>query len=273
VPEALSAEVGIERTTMVQAALAVAGLAAAFEVRGERHLIFEDLNVHVNTGEVVGIVGSSGVGKSTLLRCLSGLLAPAAGTVSVGGELIRQPHPDIAVIFQDYSRSLLPWMKVIDNVAFPLRSKGIKHDERLELARAQLAEVGLSHVEDRYPWQLSGGMQQRVAIARALAYAPKILMMDEPFASLDAQTRFELEDLVLGLRQTHGMAVVVVTHDVDEAVYMSDRVIVLSGSPACVVDELIIELPAPRDQLATKAEPLFAEYRSQLLGRLMRAKG
>jgi NitT/TauT family transport system ATP-binding protein len=159
----------------------------------------------------------------------------------------------------------MPWMSVRKNVELPLRGKGISKDERRLRADEALAAVGLTADRGHYPWQLSGGMQQRVAIARALAYRPHVLLMDEPFASVDAQTRADLEDLMLSVRETFGMTVILVTHDVDEAVYLGDEVVVLSGSPTRVQKRIDINLGRARDQLATKSTPEFFTLRGQVL--------
>jgi NitT/TauT family transport system ATP-binding protein len=229
------------------------------------HPVLVDLSLRVEPGEFVCIVGPSGAGKTTLLRCLSGLMRPTVGTIRYGGRVITEPLADIAVVFQDYRGSLMPWMKVRDNVAFPLEGVGVKREVRRRRADESLAAVGLPDVGDKYPWQLSGGMQQRVAIARGLAYESPVLLMDEPFGSVDAQARFELEDLVLALRRELGISIIVVTHDIDEAVYLGDRVVVLGGKPATVVDNLTVDLGADRDQVATRALPRFAELRTRVL--------
>ncbi|MGX7724177.1 ABC transporter ATP-binding protein [Rhodococcus sp. 5G237] len=239
------------------------------EVRGLGHSyggpqIFEGLDFTVGKGEFVCIVGPSGVGKSTLLQCLTGLLRPSQGDILFEGKRVTEPPEGLAIVFQDYSRSLMPWLSVIDNVALPLRSAGVKKAERLAQARQALVEVGLSDVAQAYPWQLSGGMQQRVAIARALASNPRAIIMDEPFASVDAQTRADLEDLVLRVRDHLGLTVMLVTHDIDEAVYLADTVLALSGRPARVTAMLPIDLPKPRDQLSTKALPEFADLRAEV---------
>lgn len=230
--------------------------------------VLSNLNLRVDPGEIICIVGPSGAGKTTLLRCLSGLLVPTSGGVSVGDARIMAPVADIGIVFQDYRGSMMPWMRSAENVAFPLHGKGVAKPQRMARAKECLAAVGLPDVGERYPWQLSGGMQQRVAIARALAYESQILLMDEPFGSLDAQTRFDLEDLVLSLRKRLAISIVVVTHDIDEAVYLADRVIVLSGHPATVIDTVAIDLGFNRDQIATKADPRFVEYRSRILGQI-----
>lgn len=228
-------------------------------------VILSGLNLSVHRGEYVSIVGPSGSGKSTVLRCIAGLLAPTSGTVSFEGVEVHGPAKSLAVVFQDYSRSLLPWLTIEGNVTLPLRGKVDSRAERKERAEEALGAVGLAHTLKQYPWQLSGGMQQRVAIARALAYRPKVLLMDEPFASVDAQTRSDLEDLLLALRKRFEITVVAVTHDIDESVYMSDRVVVLGDRPARVVRDFAIDLGGDRDQITTKSDPRFAELRSQVL--------
>jgi NitT/TauT family transport system ATP-binding protein len=215
-----------------------------------------DVSFDVQAGEFVCVVGPSGCGKTTLLKCISGLLEPTAGTVRVDGNL--------ALVFQEYSRSLFPWMTVRQNVAFPLRRKKMDKREARALVEQSLASVGLEHAIDRYPWQLSGGMQQRVAIARALAFKPQILLMDEPFASVDAQTRADLEDLVLDVRRNYEVTIVFVTHDIDESVYLSDRIVVLGPSPTSVQEVLDVPLGQPRDQVQTKERPEFTHLRAHV---------
>ena len=251
--------------------LSVQGLSKSYRGRAGDKLVLDGVDVEVARGEFLCIVGPSGAGKTTLLRCMSGLLAPSAGAVFLDGERVTKPPARLAVVFQDYSRSLMPWMSVEANVVLPLQSKGMGKRERIERARAALAAVGLSASGDQYPWQLSGGMQQRVAIARALAFEPEALLMDEPFASVDAQTRAELEDLILSVRREFGVTVILVTHDIDEAVYLGDEVIVLSGSPTRVRERIRVELGPDRDQLSTKALPEFAALRTQVL-RLIRGQ-
>jgi len=221
----------------------------------------------VPRGEFVCIVGPSGVGKTTLLRCLSGLQVSSRGSVLVKGQPVKEPARGVAVVFQDYSRSLMPWASVLHNVTLPLRANGVRRAAAETTARAALAQVALAdNVADLYPWQLSGGMQQRVAIARALAYNPQVLLMDEPFASVDAQTRADLEDLMRKLQRDLDLTVLLVTHDIDESVYLSDRVIALSGSPAGVADIVEVPLGAERDQIGTKSLPEFAAIRARVHG-------
>jgi NitT/TauT family transport system ATP-binding protein len=223
-----------------------------------------DITFSVERGKFVCIVGPSGCGKTTLLKALSGLLRPTEGHVSVAGQPVDGPPKDLAMVFQDYSRSLLPWLRVGDNVTFPLKAQGMAKVEIAERANEALVEVGLEGFERKYPWQLSGGMQQRVAIARAIAYRPAVLLMDEPFASVDAQVRADLEDLVLRVQADTGMTMVLVTHDIDESVYLSDEVIVLTHRPSAVIETLSVPLPRPRDQLTTKALPEFVELRGRI---------
>ncbi|MBA2316801.1 MAG: ABC transporter ATP-binding protein [Euzebyales bacterium] len=223
-----------------------------------------NLSFRVEPGEFVCIVGQSGCGKTTLLKCLCGLIPATSGTAVLQGRVIDRPPDKLALVFQEYSRSLLPWMTVRGNITLPLRSKGIDSTRRDELAEQALTAVGLVGSFDRYPWQLSGGMQQRVAIARALAYQPEILLMDEPFASVDAQTRADLEDLVLRVRDEFDVTVLFVTHDIDEAIYLSDRVIVLTPPPTRVREVVDVDLPRPRDQIATKGLPAFTRLRAHV---------
>jgi NitT/TauT family transport system ATP-binding protein len=176
------------------------------------------------------------------------------------------------VVFQEYGRSLFPWLRVRDNVELPLRSAGVPRDRRRTLVQEALAAVGLDDAVHAYPWQLSGGMQQRVAIARAVAYQPRVLLMDEPFAAVDAQTRADLEDLIRSVWQRLGVTLLFVTHDIDEAVYLGQRVIVLSAAPTRVMEDLDINLPAERDQLTTRGDPRFTELRAHVYAQIQKAK-
>jgi NitT/TauT family transport system ATP-binding protein len=230
----------------------------------EREAI-SNISFAVQRGEFVCIVGPSGAGKTTLLRCLSGLLSPTSGDVFFEGRRLEKVPDRLSVVFQDYSRSLFPWFTVAGNVAIPLKVAGVKRVEREARIAEVLRAVGLDEVGKHYPWQLSGGMQQRVAIARSLAHQPDLLLMDEPFASVDAQTRFELEDLILRVRVAYHITVVLVTHDIDEALYLADRVVVLSDSPSRVRAVLDVPLERPRNQLQTRSAGQFGELRGQLL--------
>jgi NitT/TauT family transport system ATP-binding protein len=231
----------------------------------------EDVSFSIGGGEFVSIVGPSGSGKTTLLRCISGLMRPTSGAVRLAGRPVTDVPKELAIVFQDYGRSLFPWMSVRANVEMPLRRLGLAADERADRIDAALAEVGLPDAATKFPWQLSGGMQQRVAIARAVAYRPAILLMDEPFASVDAQTRADLQDMALEVWQAHRSTVLFVTHDIDESVYLADRVIVLSHAPARVEAEIPIDLPRPRDQIDTRASRAFVELRAEV-ARLIRRR-
>lgn len=223
-----------------------------------------DVTFDVQEGEIVSIVGPSGAGKTSVLRTVAGLQTHDAGDVRVLGKTITGPSEDMAMVFQDYGRSLLPWMSVAGNVMLPLRSRGLSRADALKRATQALDSVGLAGKGAARPQQLSGGMQQRVAIARAIACRPRLLVMDEPFASVDAQTRMDLEDLVLPLRAQYGMAILFVTHDVDEAVYLSDRVVVLTRAPSEVAKIVDIELGPHRNQMDTKESAEFARRRHEI---------
>ena len=232
---------------------------------GERatHAI-ADVSFAVADGEFVCVVGPSGCGKTTLLKCVGGLLSPGSGEVLLRGRKVTSPPEEMALVFQEYGRSLMPWSSVWNNVLLPLRHKKLAATKRKTLVEEALAAVGLTRFSHHYPWQLSGGMQQRVAIARALAYQPSILLMDEPFASVDAQTRGDLEDLVLQVREEFAVTIVFVTHDIDESVYLSDRVVVLTHAPTEVKEIIDVDLPFPRDQITTKELPEFAHLRGHV---------
>jgi NitT/TauT family transport system ATP-binding protein len=233
------------------------------------HTALRDVDLGLADGELVSIVGPSGCGKSTLLRCVAGLIEPTEGRILHGGEQVVGVPDGLAVVFQEYSRSLLPWLTVRDNVALPLRRRGGTKAERRAAATTALDEVGLAAAAQKHPWQLSGGMQQRVSIARALAYRPSLLLMDEPFGSVDAQTREDLEDLLLTVRGT-GMTILFVTHDIDESVYVGDRVVVLGRAPGTVIADLPVRLPTRGEQIATREQPEFVRLRAEV-GRLVRS--
>ncbi|MEU3625642.1 ABC transporter [Amycolatopsis coloradensis] len=244
--------------------LEVSGLNHRYGAGEKAHIAVNDLSFTVEAGQLASIVGPSGCGKSTLLRCIAGLVKPTSGRVSLHGDDVSGVPEDLAVVFQDYSRSLFPWLSVAKNVEFPLRWRDLSRAERRTRAQEALESVGLSGVGAKFPWQLSGGMQQRVSIARALASRPALLLMDEPFASVDAQTRFELEDLTRRVQRENGSTVLVVTHDIDESVYLSDRVLVLSKSPAKIVADLPVGLPAERNQITTRESAEFVTLRGEV---------
>jgi NitT/TauT family transport system ATP-binding protein len=252
--------------------LEVRGLRKVYEGRGRSVEALRDLTFSVAAGELVCVVGPSGCGKTTLLRCVGGLLAPTGGQVLLDDPPVAGPPPGLAVVFQEYGRSLFPRMSVRANVELPLRAKRLPGQRRDELVSEALDAVGLGDVHGAYPWQLSGGMQQRVAIARAVAYEPHVLLMDEPFAAVDAQTRAELEDLVRSVWHRTGVTILFVTHDIDEAVYLGQRVLVLSSSPTVVQEDLTVDLPDERDQLTTRSDPRFTRLRTHVYAQIQQAK-
>jgi NitT/TauT family transport system ATP-binding protein len=237
------------------------------DIEAVRNLTFD-----LAKGEMACLVGPSGSGKTTLLKAISGLLEPTAGEVKLAGNLVTGPPKNMAVVFQEYGRSLYPWMRVRENVELPLKVAGMDKAKRRQLVDEALVAVGLDHVPRSYPWQLSGGMQQRVAIARAVAYQPEVLLMDEPFAAVDAQTRADLEDLVRRVWKDLGVTVLFVTHDIDESVYLGSRVIILSSSPTVIQQDIIIDLPDERNQLETRSSARFAELRHHVYEQIQLAK-
>jgi NitT/TauT family transport system ATP-binding protein len=252
--------------------LDVQSLRKVYDGHGRQVEALRDITFSVKAGEFVCVVGPSGCGKTTLLRLLGGLLGPTSGSVSVAGRPVSGPPDGLAIVFQEYGRSLFPWLRVAANVELPLKAKGLPKAERAELVHESLAAVGLGEAANAYPWQLSGGMQQRVAIARAIAFQPRVLLMDEPFAAVDAQTRADLEDLVRSVWQRFGMTLLFVTHDIDESVYLAERVVILSSSPTVVLEDLPIDLPAERDQLDTRSDPRFIELRGHVYAQVQKAK-
>ncbi|HEU5421848.1 MAG TPA: ABC transporter ATP-binding protein [Streptosporangiaceae bacterium] len=224
--------------------------------------VSRDITLSLREGEFVSVVGPSGAGKTTLLRAISGLAKPDRGTVRHRGEVLTDVPGWLSIVFQEYNKTLFPWLSVSKNVLLAVRSLA-KADARARTMEA-LELVGLAEFSERYPWELSGGMQQRVALARAMVSQPELLMMDEPFASVDALTRTSLEDMVLRLWAEGGFAALLVTHDIGEAVYLSDRVLVLSARPSTVLTEIHIDLPRPRNR-ATRARPRFHELAETVL--------
>lgn len=255
---------------MSEMLLRVDALTKSYRSRAGPVPAIHEISFGVSPGEFVSIVGPSGCGKTTLMMCVAGLGTPSSGAVTLRGAPVTAPPPGLAVVFQDYSRSLFPWFTVEANVALPLRDRRIPETQMRAAVHHALEMVGLTHAAKLHPWELSGGMQQRVAIARGLAMTPDLFIMDEPFASVDAQTRADLEDLLLAVWSELRTTVLFVTHDIDEAVYLSDRVIVLSQGPSIVRAEIDVPLARPRDQLATKEEPLFARLRHDVFTLVMK---
>jgi NitT/TauT family transport system ATP-binding protein len=252
--------------------LSVRGLKKVYQTDGGDIEAVRNLTFDLRAGELACLVGPSGSGKTTLLKCISGLMAPTEGEVLLDGKRVSGPPKKMAVVFQEYGRSLFPWMRVRENVELPLKNQGVPKAERDRLVDEALEAVGLAHVPRSYPWQLSGGMQQRVAIARAIAYQPEVLLMDEPFAAVDAQTRADLEDLIRMVWKKLGITILFVTHDIDESVYLGERVIILSSSPTVVQEDILIDLPVDRDQLETRSLPRFTELRHHVYEQIQLAK-
>jgi len=249
------------------------GLALSFALPGKaRRTVLHGIDLDAHEGEFLSIVGASGSGKTSLLRILAGLIRPSEGEVAFHGQPITGPSRDRAIVFQDYSKALLPWRTVRANIALGLEARGVARAAQGAVIDELLARTGLDHAADQYPAQLSGGMQQRVQIARCLAQTPKILLMDEPFGALDALTRQALQDEILALAADRNMTIVFITHDLEEAIYLGDRVVVLGGSPAGIMEEVAIDLPRPRNQLTTREDPRFLAHRHRLFS-LLAAEG
>jgi len=251
------------------AIVVAAGLSKSFKVKSGSHRVLQDINLEIAEGSFTSLIGPSGCGKSSLLLCLAGLMSPTEGTVTVGGSLLSGPPKAVTYVFQQYSKSVFPWRTVAKNAAFGLETAGVSKKERADRVQNILHRVGLSGFEDRFPGELSGGMQQRLAIARALVCEPSVLLMDEPFSAVDALTRAQLQDLVLDIWREAGLTIVFVTHDVDEAVYLSDRVVTLGRDTEGITDDLSIDLDRPRDQIATRGSREFIDYRQNLLNRVL----
>ncbi|MFT4021635.1 MAG: ABC transporter ATP-binding protein [Acinetobacter sp.] len=210
-----------------------------------RFQALDQVNFDIQPGEFICLLGPSGCGKSTLLGALAGHLAFSSGRLEVDGEAVHDPHPDRGLVFQHHT--LFPWKSIIENIAFGLKMKGIAKAERLQRAKQMIELVGLTGFENKYPAELSGGMQQRVEIARVLINQPKILLMDEPFGALDAQTRLKMQLLLLEIWQDIQTSVLFITHDIDEALFLADRVLVMSHRPGRIIDEIQLDFPRPRE--------------------------
>jgi NitT/TauT family transport system ATP-binding protein len=226
---------------------------------------FQDISFSINEGEFVALIGPSGCGKSTLLHIMAGLSRPTTGSVRLGGAEISEPRAEMMFVFQQYTKSIFPWKTVLDNVLLGVKYHSAVSRKALEqICLDHLDHVGLRSYPRYYPYQLSGGMQQRVAIARALARRPKILLMDEPFSALDAMMRVELQDLLLKLWSELRLTILFVTHDLDEALYLAQRVILLSASPGTIAEEVEVPLPYPRQQIETRSDARYLSLRERL---------
>jgi len=248
-------------------------LGKAFAVNGRALTVFERLCYRIDKGSFVSIVGPSGCGKSTLLKLISGLEASTSGAVVFNGRPVVGPAKGMIYVFQQYAKSIFPWRTVMQNVEFGLNAtKNLRGVQARERCREYIRLVGLEGYEHYHPYQLSGGMQQRVCIARALICEPDVLLMDEPFSAVDAMTRAILQELILKIWETIPVTILFVTHDVDEAVLLSNRVISLSHAPAAIREDLPIDLPYPRDQIKTRDDERFTALRQRLFASIFQAE-
>jgi NitT/TauT family transport system ATP-binding protein len=231
--------------------------------RNRTVIAVKDFSVHVNENEFISLIGPSGCGKSTFLRMVGGLEQPSSGKIEVDGRLVEDPGADRGMVFQSYT--LYPWLSVFENIRFALKKSDLPRQEQINLVREYIHLVGLDRFEAAYPNQLSGGMRQRVAIARALVYDPQILLMDEPFGALDSQTRMSMQELLLRVWETHRTTVLFVTHDVEEALLLSDRIYVMTARPGQLKAEIAVGLERPRSLMETEGAPRFVELRNQIL--------
>ena len=243
----------------------VRGLGKTFTSQGRSLSVFDNLCFAIEKQSFLSVIGPSGCGKSTLLKLISGLETPTRGEIVFNGRRVSGPPKGMIYVFQQYTKSILPWRTVIENVEFGLRAqRSVSFKEARERCNEYINLVGLQGYEDYFPYQLSGGMQQRVCIARALICEPDVLLMDEPFSAVDAMTRAILQELVMRIWQTLPITILFVTHDVDEAVFLSSRIISLARSGGGIAEDVAIDLPLPRDQIATRSNPKFTELRQRL---------
>jgi NitT/TauT family transport system ATP-binding protein len=259
---------GARRGNGADRVLSLRGVSLSFGIGNHRRPALSDVSFDVAEGEFLCVIGPSGCGKTTLLRLIAGLLPPSAGEIVYQGRPIRGPSRDRAIVFQDYSKALLPWRTVRGNIALSLEACGVASSQRDGRIGELLTKTGLQHAAHQHPNQLSGGMQQRVQIARCLAQEPRLLLMDEPFGALDAITRQTLQDEVVRLAAESHTTVVFITHDLEEAIYLGDRVIALASNPGHVAETIEIGIPRPRSQLETREDPRFLAHRHRLFGLL-----
>jgi len=260
---ALSPDAGERFTSGRMSHIEIRDVSLVYDTPSGRVPAVDTVSFDIATSEFVCIVGPSGCGKSTLLNIIAGFINPTGGQIRIGGKAVTGHGMDRGVVFQDFAQ-LFPWRTALGNVAFGLEMKGVPKQERDTIALEQLALVKLDKFARSYPHHLSGGMQQRVAIARALAYNPAVLLMDEPFAALDALTRDDMQRLLADVWRETGKTVIYVTHNVAEAVYLADRVVVMTPHPGKLKSEIEIRLPRPRDPLSVE----FLDYQKQLLHQL-----
>jgi NitT/TauT family transport system ATP-binding protein len=234
--------------------------------------ILRDISLGITPGEFVCVVGPSGCGKTTMLRLIAGLFHPTRGDMFYDGKAVTRPRQDVAIVFQDYGKALLPWRTAAGNVSLALEAIGAPTAKRAETIERLLAKMGLAAHADKYPAQMSGGMQQRLQIARCLAQNPRVLLMDEPFGALDAITRQGLQDEILDIVASTGATAFFVTHDLEEAIYLGHRVICLLPNPGRVADDVAVALPFPRNQLTTREHPEFLRLRRQLFDFIKQAE-
>jgi NitT/TauT family transport system ATP-binding protein len=267
-PDPLNVTAAATASAAVSAAgplLLVESLGKAFETPEGALTAVDGVSFPVDRGEIVSLIGPSGCGKSTVFNIIGGLTQASLGRVLIDGEAVVGPHAAIGMVFQE--ESTLPWRTVVENVAFPLEIAGVRRRERLRIAGEFVELVGLAGFERRYPAELSGGMRQRVSIARALAFRPKILLMDEPFAALDEQTRLLLGDKVLQIQQDLGQTILLITHNITEAVQLSDRILVMSYRPGRIKRAVEIALPRPRTSEIVSSDA-FGRYVAEIWGDL-----
>ena len=246
---------------MTEPRLSIEKLSVTYASARGKLTAIQDLSLSVTNGQFVAVLGPSGCGKSTLLNIASGLLSPSGGLVSIQGKPVTGPRPDVGIVFQQ--PTLLPWKSVIENVLVPVQAMGMKVSEHMERARSLIKMVRLEGFENHYPNELSGGMQQRVGIARGFMHDPQLLLMDEPFAALDAMTREHMTDELQSMWMQSGKSVLFITHSIPEAVYLADRVVVLSARPGTVVDVIEVPIPRPRT-LETLSSPKFTSICNRL---------
>lgn len=248
-----------------QGRIAISSVSIGFKGRnGSSTRAVEDINLVIEPGQFAALIGPSGCGKSTLLNAVAGFVAPLSGEITVDSTPITKPIPSVGMVFQNFA--LFPWLTAVSNVEFPLKQFKLSRDERRKRALAALAEVGLAEHTTKYPGQLSGGMKQRVAIARTLVSSPNVLLMDEPFGALDAQTRLSMQGLLLGLWEKRRSSVLFVTHDVDEALILADVVYIMSAGPGRIVRRIDVDTPRPRS--VDRLDQTFLNRRAEIIALL-----